>query len=93
MNNLREAARALLDLLAQNPIDLRATLIAEGNLRAALSDDRVSVPREPLSVFDKGPWIWKETGESFTGAQLDEAAFVKYRDAMLAATEKGPKNG
>ena len=44
-----------------------------------------SVPDMPLQIFDNGPWIWKETGESFTGTDLDAAAFAKYRD-LLAAT-------
>jgi hypothetical protein len=37
------------------------------------------MPAEPLEVFSHGPWTFTETGESFTGAQLDTEAFVKYR--------------
>ena len=38
------------------------------------------LPDAPLPVFSKGPWTFKETGQSFSGAELDEAAFVAYRD-------------
>lgn len=38
------------------------------------------LPDAPLSVFSKGPWTFKETGQNFSGAELDEAAFVAYRD-------------
>jgi hypothetical protein len=42
---------------------------------------------EPLQVFSKGPWTFRETGQDFTGAQLDEAAFVAYRARLPAASE------
>jgi hypothetical protein len=38
------------------------------------------LPDAPLPVFSKGPWTFKETGQNFSGAELDEAAFVAYRD-------------
>ena len=38
------------------------------------------LPDAPLSVFSKGPWGFKETGQDFSGAELDEAAFVAYRE-------------
>jgi len=38
------------------------------------------MPDAPLPVFSKGPWTFKETGQNFSGAELDEAAFVAYRD-------------
>ena len=43
-------------------------------------------PINPLSIFDKGPWVWKETGQHFTGEQLDAEAFAKYRLAVEQAT-------
>lgn len=39
-----------------------------------------ALPDAPLSVFSKGPWTFKETGQNFSGAELDEAAFVAYHD-------------
>lgn len=33
----------------------------------------------PLKIFSHGPWIFKETGQEFTGSELDAEAFVKYR--------------
>jgi len=39
-----------------------------------------ALPDAPLSVFSKGHWTFKETGQNFSGAELDEAAFVAYRD-------------
>ena len=39
-----------------------------------------ALPDAPLSVFSKGPWVFKETGQDFSGAELDEAAFVAYRE-------------
>lgn len=88
MTTLHEAARAFLTLYDIDPPHQGIGEAIE-RLRDALAadDGRVSVPREPLSVFDAGPWIWTQTGEQFTGAQLDEAAFAKYRDTMLAAAE------
>lgn len=48
------------------------------------------MPEKPLSVFSKGPWTFRETGQDFTGEQLDEAAFVAYRSRILpAAGEAG----
>lgn len=41
-------------------------------------------PQEPLHVFSKGPWLFEETGQRFTGEELDAAAFEKYR-ALYAA--------
>ena len=38
----------------------------------------------PLEIFDKGLWVWK--GQEFTGAELDAAAFAKYRLAVEQAT-------
>jgi len=34
----------------------------------------------PMEIFDKGTWVWK--GQEFTGAELDAAAFAKYRLAV-----------
>lgn len=50
----------------------------------------VTVPQKPLTVFDKGPWIWAETGENFSGADLDNAAFHEYQRHMLAAAPAAP---
>lgn len=38
------------------------------------------VVKEPLSVFSGGMWTWNETGQSFTKEEMDEAAFIAYRD-------------
>lgn len=37
---------------------------------------------EPIPVFSHGPWLFQETGQSFTGAELDAACFAKYRAAI-----------
>lgn len=37
----------------------------------------------PLAVFS-GPWIFKDTGQSFSGADLDAAAYAVYRDRITA---------
>jgi hypothetical protein len=44
--------------------------------------DPIKLP--PMEIFDKGPWVWK--GQEFTGAELDAAAFAKYRLAVEKAT-------
>lgn len=51
----------------------QATVAQQGMAYAAL-------PNAPLPVFSKGPWVSKETGQDFSGAELDEAAFVAYRE-------------
>lgn len=43
--------------------------------RAALA----APPAAPLAVFSMGPWLCEETGQRFSGDELDAAAFVKYR--------------
>ena len=55
-------------------------LVAAGHVSQELVDRALALPDAPLSVFSKGPWTFKETGQSFSGAELDEAAFVAYRD-------------
>lgn len=40
----------------------------------------------PLAVFS-GPWIFKDTGQSFSGADLDAAAYAVYRDRITALGE------
>jgi len=44
-----------------------------------------AAPVEPLKVFSEGPWVFRETGQEFSGADLDEAAFVEYRRASTPA--------
>lgn len=39
-------------------------------------------PAKPLRVFDSGPWTWDETGQKFSGDDLDGAAYARYRDYM-----------
>jgi hypothetical protein len=36
----------------------------------------------PLSVFSAGEWRYSETGQTFSAKDLDEAAFVVYRDHL-----------
>lgn len=45
---------------------------------------------EPIGLFAHGPWIYGETGEQFTGAELDEVAFVAYASGRLRATTPQP---
>jgi len=47
---------------------------------AALAAAPAQPVAEPLKVFSKGPWTFRETGQDFSGADLDEAAFVAYRE-------------
>lgn len=44
-----------------------------------------AAPTAPLKVFSKGPWIFRETGQEFSGADLDEAAFAEYRQFRTPA--------
>ncbi len=46
--------------------------------------DAVVIHR-PLPVFSDGPWIFTETGQKFTGDELNVEAFCRYRNALLAA--------
>lgn len=43
---------------------------------------------EPVTVFSRGPWLFEETGQRFTGAELDAEAFAKYHAALAAQAEK-----
>lgn len=50
-----------------------------------------AVPDGPLGVFADGPWTYGETGQTFTGADLDGAVYAAYRDAgLLAAAPNRP---
>lgn len=42
---------------------------------------------KPLTVFDKGPWVYTGTGQEFSGSDLDEAAFVVYRNTAPPAAQ------
>lgn len=52
------------------------------------------VPTEPLRVFAAGIWTYDGTGQAFSHTDLDEAAFVTYRDraALAARKEDGNAN-
>ncbi|CAO3886222.1 hypothetical protein [Achromobacter mucicolens] len=64
----------------------RAALSAQpGAQRTGGSD---AVPNEPLRVFSAGMWTYDGTGQAFSHTELDEAAFVTYRDALPAQKEK-----
>jgi len=39
---------------------------------------------EPVAIFSKGPWLFRETGQEFSGADLDAAAFAAYRDRLTS---------
>ncbi len=62
-------------------------------LAAGLADGEYSLfaapvaaaPVEPLKVFSEGPWVFRETGQEFSGTDLDEAAFAEYRRASTPA--------
>lgn len=65
---------------------IRAALSAQpGAQRTGGSD---AVPNEPLRVFSAGMWTYAGTGQAFSHTELDEAAFVTYRDALPAQKEK-----
>ena len=44
----------------------------------------------PLAVFAKGPWVWRETGQKFSAEEMDEAAFVVYREAGWRPPSQAP---
>ncbi|MPS30539.1 MAG: hypothetical protein E2576_14505 [Alcaligenaceae bacterium] len=68
--------------------DLRNTPGYAGSLLSRRTEQALAAPQAredarpvaPLEVFSKGPWLFLETGQGFTGADLDAAAFVAYRD-------------
>ena len=43
---------------------------------------------DKMPVFSHGPWLLEETGQRFTGNQLDAAAFAKYRAALAECQER-----
>jgi len=89
-DELRKAALKLIAKLDEWPHYVRDVLNAQEALRAALDEPEPSrEPTQPLDVFDAGPWIWKETGQEFAGAELNAAAFAKYRDAYAAGHKAG----
>jgi hypothetical protein len=60
--------------------ELRASIIAPAS--PAVTAQLPAVTHlEPCAVFDHGPWLFEETGQRFTGADLDAAAFSVYRAA------------
>jgi hypothetical protein len=46
-------------------------------------------PGGPLGVFSEGTWHYEETGQHFAAHELDDAAFAKYRDALVAPSPQG----
>ncbi|KDC72818.1 hypothetical protein [Bordetella bronchiseptica] len=50
------------------------------------------VPTEPLRVFAAGIWTYDGTGQAFSHTDLDEAAFVTYRDRAALAARKEDGN-
>lgn len=59
-----------------------ATLLREReSAKAAVTD-------APLSVFSAGVWIYGETSQTFSKEEMDEAAFIVYRNAMLVAAPR-----
>ena len=44
---------------------------------------------KPLKVFSDGQWHFDQTGQVFNSAQLDEAAFIVYRDALTKPAAAG----
>ncbi len=79
--DLRTAAQAVVDRW-DTPLwkDTPSTAEYIGRLRTALASAPAQPVAEPLKVFSKGPWTFRETGQDFSGADLDEAAFVAYRE-------------
>lgn len=88
------AARLEIESLKSQSAAQRWNPMENGNSETALQMAAViahrdaALPDAPLPVFSKGPWTFKETGQSFSGAELDEAAFVAYRDR--ASREQAP---
>lgn len=66
-------------------------------MRAALESFAASLPvarvDEPLKVFSDGEWTYGETGQVFKASDMDEAAFVVYREALLAQAPAGVRDG
>lgn len=48
----------------------------------------VAMTDDKIPVFSRGPWLLEETGQRFTGNQLDAAAFAKYRAALAEGQER-----
>jgi hypothetical protein len=65
----------------QFKIEMQHAMIscATAAVQAALSSQ---APAKPLGIFAHGPWVYRETGEEFTGAQLDFEAFQLYGAAL-----------
>ena len=88
---------ALLELIGKIDPDLDGSIddvpAASRKLDALIATasptQTTAFPDRPLVVFDKGPWILEPTGERFTGAQLDDAAFSEYLRLVAAPQPKG----
>ncbi|RSE97136.1 hypothetical protein, partial [Achromobacter aegrifaciens] len=50
----------------------------------AVRKQSAAFPAKPLGIFCAGKWTWSGTGQAFSHTDLDEAAFVAYRDALSA---------
>lgn len=59
---------------------LRTHSFNHAGYRAMIAAAPAQPVAKPLKVFSKGPWTFRETGQDFSGADLDEAAFVAYRE-------------
>ena len=55
---------------------------------AALAQDAAA-----LEIFSSGPWRWSETGQNFTGAELDAEAFTQYKPVIESARQQGRAAG
>lgn len=60
-----------------------------GNSNFRIEPKVPASPSIPLKVFSEGPWVFGETGQQFSGADLDGAAFAAYQqcNAPCAAPE------
>lgn len=58
--------------------------------RAAEATQPAAAELTPLAVFAKGPWVWRETGQKFSAEEMDEAAFVVYREAGWRPPSQAP---
>lgn len=78
------------DCVVLSPEDYEEMHFDITHLRARVADLEASerdglVIHTPLPVFGDGPWIFTETGQKFTGDELNIEAFCRYRNALLAA--------
>lgn len=73
------------ELALERQVEHLQNLLKEREAAADADSRDGLVIHTPLPVFSDGPWIFSETGQSFTGDELNVEAFCRYRNALLAA--------